>query len=130
MQGLREIKNAAWGIKCCITNGCKKIGKSILITCQGNIRDLNLEYKLQNMLSEAELPIKVEEIPSDDDGTTACTPSPPNESSVDVFDEWMISGKCFSRYIDLGVETTNRVPTTQDASQVTQCLENEDLVKF
>lgn len=82
------------------------------------------------MLSEAGLPIKVEEIPSDDDGTTACTPSPPNESSVDVFDEWMISGKCFSRYIDLGVETTNRVPTTQDASQVTQCLENEDLVKF
>lgn len=130
MQGLREIKNAAWGIKCCITNGCKKIGKSILITCQGNIRDLNLEYKLQNMLSEAGLPIKVEEIPSDDDGTTACTPSPPNESSVDVFDEWMISGKGFSRYIDLGVETTNRVPTTQDASQVTQCLENEDLVKF
>ncbi|EAZ37700.1 hypothetical protein OsJ_22042 [Oryza sativa Japonica Group] len=126
--GLREIKNAAWGIKCCITNGCKKIGKSILITCQGNIRDLNLEYKLQNMLSEAGLPIKVEEIQSDDDGTTACTPSPPNESSVDVFDEWMISGKGFSRYIDLGVETTNRVPTTQDTSQVTQCLENEDLV--
>ncbi|BAS97730.1 Os06g0469100 [Oryza sativa Japonica Group] len=37
--GLRDIKNAAWDIKCCVTNGCKKTGKSILKTCQGNLRD-------------------------------------------------------------------------------------------
>lgn len=55
--GLREIKNAAWGIKCAITRGCKKIGKSVLRSCVGNLTDLNLEPRLQSMLAEARLPL-------------------------------------------------------------------------
>uniref|UniRef100_A0A0E0BAY3 Uncharacterized protein n=1 Tax=Oryza glumipatula TaxID=40148 RepID=A0A0E0BAY3_9ORYZ len=127
---LREIKNAAWEIKCFSTKGCKKLGKSILMTCQGNLKDLNLEPKLQNMLYEAGLPTKVDEIPSDDDvSTTVCTPSPPKDSSIDVFDDWMISQRGFSRYIDLDVENRNEFcPTTQDASQVTEHTQYDDMV--
>lgn len=55
--GLSEIKNAAWGIKCSVTRGCRKIGKSILKTRRGNLRDLNLEPRLQNILTKAGLPI-------------------------------------------------------------------------
>ncbi|XBI19446.1 hypothetical protein VPH35_060971 [Triticum aestivum] len=86
--GLRELKNAAWGIKCATTRGCKKIGKSVLRSCVGNLLDLNLEPRLQSMLTEARLPLKIEDIPSDDDVSyIAHPPSPPKESNSDVFNE-------------------------------------------
>ena len=46
LQGLRELKNAAWGIKCATTTGCKKIGRSILRSCVGNLMDLKMEPRL------------------------------------------------------------------------------------
>lgn len=66
MQGLRDIKNAAWGIKYVVTSGYKKFGRYILNASVGNLRDLNLEPQLHNMLREAGLPTQVEGISSDD----------------------------------------------------------------
>ncbi|EEC81777.1 hypothetical protein OsI_25467 [Oryza sativa Indica Group] len=113
---LHVIKNAAWGIKCAITNSCKKLGKSILRTCLGNLRDLNLEPRLQNMLTDAGLPINIEDIPSDDDlSAHVHHPSPPKDSNSDIFDEWVYSGRGFERYLHAG-----GIAATQDLGQVTQ----------
>ncbi|XP_045087291.2 serine/threonine-protein phosphatase 7 long form homolog [Aegilops tauschii subsp. strangulata] len=102
-RGLRELKNAAWGIKCATTRGCKKIGKSVLRSCVGNLLDLNLEPRLQSMLTEARLPLKIEDIPSHDDVSyIAHPPSPPKESNSDVFNEWIYSGKGFTTYLKAG----------------------------
>nr|XP_040258570.1 serine/threonine-protein phosphatase 7 long form homolog [Aegilops tauschii subsp. strangulata] len=101
--GLRELKNAAWGIKCATTRGCKKIGKSVLRSCVENLLDLNLEPRLQSMLTEARLPLKIEDILSDDDVSyIAHPPSPPKESNSDVFNEWIYSGKGFTTYLKAG----------------------------
>lgn len=113
---LHVIKNAAWGIKCAITNSCKKLGKSILKTCLGNLRDLNLEPRLQNMLTDAGLPINIEDIPSDDDlSAHVHHPSPPKDSNSDIFDEWVYSGRGFERYLHAG-----GIAATQDLGQVTR----------
>ncbi|VAI04107.1 unnamed protein product [Triticum turgidum subsp. durum] len=119
--GLREIKNAAWGIKCAITSGCKKIGKTILRSCVGNLLDLNLEPRLQSMLTEARLPLNIEDIPSDEEvSDIAKPPSPPKESNSDVFNEWIYSGKGFTTYLKAGEAMRDGEPTTQDVVQVTQ----------
>ena len=121
LQGLREIKNAPWGIKCVITSGWKKIGKTILRSCVGNLLDLNLEPRLQSMLTEARLPLKIEDIPSDDDASyIAQPPSPPKESNSNVFNEWIYSSKGFTTYLKAGEAMSDGEPTTQDVGQVTK----------
>ncbi|KAF6998783.1 hypothetical protein CFC21_014870 [Triticum aestivum] len=119
--GLREIKNAAWGIKCVITSGYKKIGKAILWSCVGNLLDFNLEPRLQSMLTEARLPLNIEDIPSDEEvSDIANPPSPPKERNSDVFNEWIYSGKGFTTYLKAGEAIRDGEPTTQDVGQVTQ----------
>ena len=103
LAGVTWDKNAAWGIKCATTSGWKKTGKSVLRSCVGNLSDLNLEPRLQSMLAEARLPLKIEDIPSDDDASyIAQPPSPPKESNSDVFNEWIYSGKGFTTYLKAG----------------------------
>lgn len=83
--------------------------------------DLNLEERLHNMLHEAGLPTKVEEIPSDDDVSSVMhPPSPPRETSLELMDDWVYSGRGFTRYLNAGARAGGGVSIIQDASQVTQ----------
>lgn len=80
--------------------------------------DLNLEPRLRSMLVEARLPLKIEDIPSDDDvSDIAQPPSPPKESNSDVFNDWIYSGRGFTTYLNVGEAMVDGGRTTQDATQ-------------
>ncbi|XBH63516.1 hypothetical protein VPH35_117473 [Triticum aestivum] len=113
----RILKNSAWGIKCATSSGCKKIRKYVLRSCVGNLLDLNLEPRLQNMITEARLPLKIEDISSD------------NDSNSDVFNEWIYSGKGFTTYLKADEAVSDGEPTTQDVGQVTKQTNSNELVR-
>ncbi|KAL6639508.1 hypothetical protein ACP70R_023238 [Stipagrostis hirtigluma subsp. patula] len=123
--GLRSIKTAAWGIKCVANGGYKKLGKYVLRTCVGNLRDLNLEPRLHNMLHEAGLPSEVEDIPSDDMSAIAHPPSPPRDCSLELIDDWISSGRALKRYMNGAARNGDGIPTMHHGSQLTQETANE-----
>lgn len=55
-------------------------------------------------------------------------PSPPRDSSLELMDDWINTGRGFTRYLDGTAATGSEAPTTQDASQVTQGTINEEPV--
>lgn len=82
--------------------------------------DLNLEPRLQSMLAEARLPVKIEDISSDDEASDiAQPPSPPIQSNCDVFNDWIYSGRGFTTYLMGGDAMGDEGTTTQDVRQVT-----------
>lgn len=113
VQALRSIKQAAWGIKLQLARGWKKVGKVVLQTCYGNLKDTRMEHRLQEMLKEAGLPLEIDELPSDDSPRAYFTPmpQPPNDMNVDVMDDWLYSGRGFTRYLNagLGIGESNQV---------------------
>ena len=77
----------------------------MLQTCHGNLKDLNMEPRLQNMLIEAGLPEEVDDIDSDDDQSSLHIPCPPlnDETSPDPYDAWLHSGTGFTTYLNRGL---------------------------
>ena len=55
------------GIRVAITKGWRKLGKKLIGSCIGIVRDNGMEPRLQKELRESGLPERYEDIPSDDD---------------------------------------------------------------
>ncbi|TVU18462.1 hypothetical protein EJB05_34564 [Eragrostis curvula] len=101
---LRSIKQAAWGIKCALSRGWRKMGKILIMTCYNNVNDINMEEKLKSMLHEAGLPICVDDIRSEDSASAFSTPEParPTDMNTDVIDDWLYSNRGFTKYLNAG----------------------------
>jgi hypothetical protein len=81
---MRSFRSALLATKQVITRGLKKVGKSILMDCRGNMSDVGQLPRFTKLMKDANLPEAVEDIPVDDDDTLA----EPPRLYIETEDRW------------------------------------------
>jgi len=66
LQVLEAMKVIYVGVRMTITKGWRKVGKKLIGSCIGIVRNTGMEPRLQNHLTEHGLPTNYEDIPSDE----------------------------------------------------------------
>ena len=66
LQVLEAMKVIYVGVRMTITKGWRKVGKKLIGSCIGIVRNTGMEPRLQNHLTEHGLPSNYEDIPSDE----------------------------------------------------------------